>query len=118
MPLNALVCSLFITLALCSSAVCAEKSPNIVFLFADDQRADTIGAHGNPHIQTPNLDKLALEGFSFRRNYCAGSFSAGIGRPLSLNESVLARVGSPTPPSVGIVSEEKRVLSLIAFAAI
>ena len=44
--------------------------PNIIFLFADDQRADTIGAHGNPHIQTPNLDRLAESGFSFRRNYC------------------------------------------------
>src|SRR5262245_56182645 len=26
------------------------KKPNVVFLFADDQRADTIGALGNPHI--------------------------------------------------------------------
>ena len=30
--------------------------PNIVFLFADDQRADTIGAWGNAHIRTPHLD--------------------------------------------------------------
>jgi arylsulfatase A-like enzyme len=56
----------------------ASERPNIVFLFADDQRADTIGAHGNPHIQTPNLDRLAREGFSFRRNYCAGSFSGAV----------------------------------------
>ena len=52
--------------------------PNIIFLFADDQRADTIGAHGNPNIQTPNLDLLAEGGFSFRRNYCAGSFSGAV----------------------------------------
>ncbi|MDB4537251.1 sulfatase-like hydrolase/transferase [Akkermansiaceae bacterium] len=52
--------------------------PNIIFLFADDQRADTIGAHGNPHILTPNLDKLATEGMSFRQNYCAGSFSGAV----------------------------------------
>jgi arylsulfatase A-like enzyme len=63
-----------------TSFVSAETSPppNIIFLFADDQRADTIGAHGNPHIQTPNLDRLAAEGFSFRRNYCAGSFSGAV----------------------------------------
>ena len=36
-------------------AIAAER-PYIIFLFADDQRADTIGALGNPHIQTPNLD--------------------------------------------------------------
>ena len=46
--------------------------PNILFLFADDQRADTIAAHGNPHITTPNLDSLAAAGFSFRANYCFG----------------------------------------------
>jgi arylsulfatase A-like enzyme len=56
----------------------AGQGPNIVFLFADDQRADTVGAHGNPHIQTPNLDRLAAEGFSFLRNYCAGSFSGAV----------------------------------------
>ena len=55
-----------------------DKRPNIIFLFADDQRADTIGVHGNPHIQTPNLDRLAADGFSFRRNYCAGSFSGAV----------------------------------------
>ncbi len=54
------------------------KKPNIVFLFADDQRADTIGLHGNPHIQTPNLDSLADTGYSFLRNYCAGSYSGAV----------------------------------------
>ena len=55
-----------------------NKKPNIIFLFADDQRADTISAHGNPHIKTPNLDKLSESGFSFKRNYCAGSFSGAV----------------------------------------
>ncbi|NQV34949.1 MAG: sulfatase-like hydrolase/transferase [Phycisphaeraceae bacterium] len=54
------------------------RRPNIIFLFADDQRADTIGAHGNPTIQTPNLDRLADQGYSFRMNYCAGSFSGAV----------------------------------------
>jgi len=57
----------------------AQKArPNIILLFADDQRADTIGIHGNPHIRTPNLDRLATDGFSFRRNYCGGSFSGAV----------------------------------------
>ena len=55
-----------------------RKKPNIIFLFADDQRADTIAAHGNAHIQTPHLDHLAERGFSFRNNYCAGSFSGAV----------------------------------------
>ncbi len=56
----------------------AGPAPNIVFLFADDQRADTIGAWGNPHIQTPNLDRLVARGFSFRGNYCFGGNSGAV----------------------------------------
>ena len=52
--------------------------PNIVLLFADDQRADTIAAWGNPHIRTPNLDRLARRGTSFRGNYCFGSNSGAV----------------------------------------
>ena len=52
--------------------------PNILFLFADDQRADTIGSWGNPHIRTPNIDRLAREGFSFRTNYNMGGNSGAV----------------------------------------
>jgi arylsulfatase A-like enzyme len=52
--------------------------PNVLFLFADDQRADTIAAHGNPHIRTPTLDRLAQTGFSFRRNYVFGANNAAV----------------------------------------
>lgn len=55
-----------------------RKRPNILFLLSDDQRADTIAAHGNPHIRTPNLDHLAGRGFSFRRNYCFGGNSGAV----------------------------------------
>jgi arylsulfatase A-like enzyme len=57
-------------------AVAAEtlkQRPNVLFLFADDQRADTIAALGNPLIQTPNLDRLVQRGFVFRNAYCLGS---------------------------------------------
>ena len=54
--------------------------PNILFLFADDQRADTISAWGNENIRTPNLDRLVARGFSFRRNYCFGSNSGAVCR--------------------------------------
>jgi arylsulfatase A-like enzyme len=51
----------------------ASDRPNILLLFADDQRADTIGAWGNKHIHTPNVDRLAARGTSFRNAYCMGS---------------------------------------------
>jgi arylsulfatase A-like enzyme len=56
----------------------AANRPNILFLFADDQRADTIGALGNPHIKTPNLDRLVTSGFTFRTNYCFGGNSGAV----------------------------------------
>ena len=58
-----------------------RRRPNILFLFADDQRADTIAAHGNPHIRTPNLDRLAGSGVSFRNNYIFGGNSGAVCMP-------------------------------------
>ncbi len=51
----------------------AGEQPNILFLFSDDQRTDTIGALGNRHISTPNLDRLVKEGTTFTRAYCMGA---------------------------------------------
>lgn len=42
---------------------------NILLLFTDQQRYDTIHAHGNEKIHTPNFDKLAANGVSFTRAY-------------------------------------------------
>jgi arylsulfatase A-like enzyme len=68
---------LFLAAFVAAAAAAAER-PNILFLFADDQRADTIGAWGNKHIRTPNLDLLARRGVSFRNNYCFGSNSGAV----------------------------------------
>ena len=43
----------------------AESQPNIVFLFADDQRNDVFGHAGHPIIKTPNIDALATQGVRF-----------------------------------------------------
>jgi arylsulfatase A-like enzyme len=61
-----------------AAALMAAERPNVLFLFADDQRADTIAAHGNPYIKTPNLDKLAAAGYSFRGNYTFGGNSGAV----------------------------------------
>ncbi|MFO7956212.1 MAG: sulfatase-like hydrolase/transferase [Candidatus Brocadiia bacterium] len=46
-----------------------DRRPNILMIVTDQQRADTIGALGNDAIRTPQLDRLAREGTSFRRAY-------------------------------------------------
>jgi arylsulfatase A-like enzyme len=54
----------------------SPNQPNILFLFADDQRADTIAALGNPIIKTPNLDRLVKSGLAFNRAYMQGGMNA------------------------------------------
>ena len=48
----------------------SHTRPNILWYCTDQQRFDTIGALNNPHVDTPNIDKLAGEGVSFTRAYC------------------------------------------------
>ncbi len=50
----------------------AAAKPNILFLFADDMRSDSVAALGNPVVKTPNLDSLVRRGFVFRNAYCLG----------------------------------------------
>jgi len=45
--------------------------PNILFLLADDMRPDCISALGNPRIETPNLDRMVLNGTAFNRASCS-----------------------------------------------
>ncbi len=80
-----------------SVRVLAQGSPppNILFLFADDQRADTIAALGNAHIRTPNLDRLVRGGVSFERAYMQGGNQAATcvpSRAMLLSGQSLARV--------------------------
>ena len=52
---------------LAHGADAATSRPNILFLFADDQRPDTVAAYGNSHIRTPNIDLLDHSVINFRR---------------------------------------------------
>lgn len=43
--------------------------PNLVFIFTDEQRADTMAAYGNDRIHTPYLNRLAMQSVIFDRAY-------------------------------------------------
>ncbi|MFO7821100.1 MAG: sulfatase-like hydrolase/transferase [Lentisphaeria bacterium] len=45
------------------------QSPNILFIFSDQQRWDTCGCYGQPLDVTPNLDHMALKGVRFENAY-------------------------------------------------
>ena len=43
----------------------AQQRPNILFIFTDDHHYQCFGAAGNPHIRTPNMDRIASRGVHF-----------------------------------------------------
>jgi arylsulfatase len=49
------------------------RPPNLLFIFTDEQRYDTMAAYGNHRIETPNLDRLASESVVFERAYVTQS---------------------------------------------
>ena len=59
-----------------SGTAAADDRPNILFVFSDDHAPHAIGAYDgwlksvNP---TPNIDKLAKQGFVFRNSFCTNS---------------------------------------------
>ena len=48
----------------------ARKSPNILFVMADQLGAPVLPAYGHPVVRTPNLDRLAERGTVFEHAYC------------------------------------------------
>ncbi|MGD8238043.1 MAG: sulfatase-like hydrolase/transferase, partial [Armatimonadota bacterium] len=45
------------------------EKPNLLFIWTDEQRADTMAVYGNKKIRVPNLNKLASESYVFQRAY-------------------------------------------------
>jgi arylsulfatase A-like enzyme len=55
----------FLACLLLPFVVHAADRPNILFILTDDQGYGDVGAHGNPILKTPNLDKLRSESVRF-----------------------------------------------------
>jgi len=49
------------------------RPPNLLFIFTDEQRYDTMGAYGSRRIETPNLDRLTSHSVVFERAYVTQS---------------------------------------------
>lgn len=75
------------------SIAAAEKPLNILILYADDWRNDTLGCAGNPIVLTPNLDNLAKKGIRFSHNYVTTSI-CGVSRANLLTGQWMSRHGN------------------------
>ena len=53
-----------------------EKTPNVVFILADDLGIGDLGCYGQDRIQTPAIDALAAQGVKFTQHYSGSTVSA------------------------------------------
>ena len=60
------------SLFLIATASLADERPNVVVILSDDQGWGDLSLHGNPDIETPNIDSIARDGAEFQNFYvCA-----------------------------------------------
>lgn len=64
-----------------ATALQSQPRPNIVVLFTDDQRFDTIAALGHPDVQTPNIDRLVRGGTAFTQASIMGGMVSAVCAP-------------------------------------
>src|SRR5438105_11446661 len=57
--------SIALFLSMMSTAIAADRRPNLVLLLTDDQRWDCMSIAGHPLLKTPQMDRLATEGTYF-----------------------------------------------------
>lgn len=67
----------FLAAAALGVAVSAgARTPNLVFILADDLGYGEVGCYGQQKIRTPNLDRMAAEGLRFTRHYSGNAVCA------------------------------------------
>jgi len=81
----------FLTLAVALQA--APEKRNVVILYADDWRFDTLGCAGNEIVKTPHLDELASKGVRFTEN-CVTTSICGVSRATLFTGQWMSRHGN------------------------
>ena len=54
----------------------SSRSPNIIFILADDLGYGDLGCYGQKHVRTPQLDRMAAEGIRFTQHYSGSTVCA------------------------------------------
>lgn len=57
------------TVSVAQPAGQSSDLPNIIYILADDLGYGELGIMGHPHIETPNIDRLAEDGMTFTDHY-------------------------------------------------
>jgi len=86
-------CLIWLCWTTCVTAADTRQPLNIVILYADDWRYDTLGCAGNSIVKTPRLDQLAGEGVRMTHN-CATTAICGVSRATLLTGQWMSRHGN------------------------
>lgn len=54
----------------------SEKTPNVIYILADDLGIGDLGCYGQREIKTPNIDGMAQHGMKFMQHYSGSTVSA------------------------------------------
>ncbi len=89
-----------------------KRRPNILWICTDQQRYDTVSILGNPHIRTPNLDRLCTDGTAFTTTYCQspictpsrGSFMTGL-YPSTIHSNINGNACLHLPDRAKLISK-------------
>lgn len=66
--MKTIIIPLLVLLACVTACIGQNRPPNVLFIAVDDLRPE-LGAYGNTHVKTPNIDRLAKTGVTFTRAY-------------------------------------------------
>ncbi len=94
----------------------ANKRPNVIVIYTDDQGSIDLGCYGATDIYSPNFDRLAKEGTRFTQAYvaapvCAPSRAALLTGKYPQNAGVTGNT-SATPGTTGLTKDQYTLAEL------
>ena len=104
---------------LCIASRCvlaADRPPNFVVIFTDDQGYQDVGTFGSPDIETPNLDRMAAEGMKFTDFYvsqavCSASRAALLTGCYNVRVGIRGALGPKS--NIGIHDDEWTIAEVL-----
>ncbi len=111
-----MVFALVVLVVLAGGALAAERPPNVVIVFTDDQGYGDLGVYGAKGYETPHIDRMAAEGMRFTSFYVSEA-TCSASRASLLTGCYAQRVSMeaalmPTA-SVGLHPDEETIAELL-----
>lgn len=110
-----------LALAVIAAPAVAAERPNIVVMMTDDQRHDYMSCAGHPFLKTPNMDRIAKEGYRYTNAFvtnalCAPSRATLMTGQYSHLNGVRDNMGTRLSPEAPWLPDELRKLGYeVAF---